>query len=217
MDFEAFKKSMFFLNPDNITDLELAFCEEQYQRFLQKEQDDEFFEPIETEEKTYIEYLLNFFEIPKITENQIIILIAPSFEPPSILTLDLMNTIFDYKTVDKSSWEVDNKLRKEDIHYHQAHVDTKIRNDLYEIFQFAILNAQTPKSGMFTLDGTMYCLITEINGERTMVSKNITEENTITGKITNMIEDITQSIISVMSISTSEKVLRRIDELLKTI
>jgi uncharacterized protein YllA (UPF0747 family) len=78
---EDFRKG-YFHNIENLTEEEELFCKEHNQRCVIKGDDDNYFEP--SHENSFVSHILNsVFDFPSTHENKIVILVVPSFEPPS--------------------------------------------------------------------------------------------------------------------------------------
>jgi hypothetical protein len=83
---------------------------------------------------------------------------------------------------------------EEKLKTYASNMDKKVGECLWQLINKTIIKARPPKSNFFTLDGTIYTLIQMIDGKVVKVSKNLTNENSKTGKITTLIDTLDNGI-----------------------
>jgi hypothetical protein len=196
ISFEDFRKGYFY-STENLTEKEENYCKEHYQRYVLKQEDDNYFEP--SEEDSFVSYMLNsIFDFPNISKNQMVILIVPSFEPPTILIIEKENQEFNIRCeyFKETSIDDDNLLilNNKDLQLEKTFVEQHIGDRLLSLFNTTMNLAKTPQSGFFTLDGVMYYLIKMKNEKKIIVSKNITDINTKSGQIISLIDKIAETV-----------------------
>jgi hypothetical protein len=223
-NFEEFKKNMHFGKTSKLSENELEFCKKQYQSYLLKIEDDNYFEPLaKKNEKKYIEMWLTKFESSLIKETEVVILIMPSFEHPSLLKIEQNNGVYNlnYRYLENDFLQENysnQELIKNSVKSYHNDIEQKLITNLWAILCDTIDKAQEPKSNTFTLDGVMFYIIKNLNGNIQIVSKNLTDITTKTGKITNLIEDLSISILNntfTISLNNLQKKVEEISILCK--
>jgi hypothetical protein len=181
---EDFRKGYFY-STENLTEEEESYCKEHYQRHVLKQEDDNYFEP--SEEDSFVSYMLNsFFNFSNINENQMVVLIVPSFEPPTILIMEKEDQVFNIRCeyFKETSIDDDNLLilNNKYIQHEKTVVEQQIGDRLLSLFNTTINLAKAPQSGLFALDGIMYYLIKMKNEEKliVLVTSEISEINILT-------------------------------------
>jgi hypothetical protein len=222
MAFENFEefKNMYFRYVSKISEEELEYCRKEYKRLSLKLEDDNYFEPLKDDNilKKYVDKWLSLFESSIIKETEIVVLMMPSFEHPSLLKIEenkgVYNLYFKYLGNDFVQENYGNQeLMRNSLKLYQNQVEQKLTTDLWALFSDTIKTAQEPKSNTYTLDGVMFYIIKNLNGNIQVVSKNLTEITTKTGKITNLIEELTASILNyTFTISVSD-LQKKIDQI----
>jgi hypothetical protein len=214
LSLEEFKKHFLGnLNQSEINETMMQDCREQYNNIVAKKEDDNYFEPLDESHRSqlkilnqYDEYLNQVFRHSEIEENEIAILIRPSFEAESFIRIYKNND--DYSIIclvpESSIWlYLIQKSDKEELDFkkYQFNIDNGLGNGLFMLFDKTLSEARLPKSKFATLDGVEYLLLKNIESKIYSVRKNLTNENSKTGKITSLIDELleaikTQSIIS---------------------
>lgn len=196
MTFEEFKKDFEIFHKLN-TPYMVALCEKQYRTHLLMLEDEEHFQPRDTDEDDddkYIGQLYGLLQFKMVSADQYNFLSAPSFEPESVLAIERQPTEYklSFTTLDKSYWTAlydgdENKVEKISS---AASLDTAMGDKLFMLFKKVITSAQPKKAMMHTLDGTVYRLAGIINDELTVVQKHSPNESSRSGKVIKLMEQL---------------------------
>lgn len=205
MDIESFEefKSHFLSGVEKISEKAMEACKKAYQRYLLMIEDDNYFEPLMDNDihRKYVDKWLPRFDSSLVKETEIVILIMPSFEHPSLLKIEenegVYNLYYRYLEKDYLPENYGNQeLMKSSLRLKHINLASESTTKLWVIFNDTINKAQKPKSMTYTLDGVMFFIIRNINNDIQIVSKNLTDITTKTGKITNFLEELTTSILN---------------------
>lgn len=208
MTFEEFKKEFEIWRKIETPEI-LDICNKQYQQHLMIQQDNNYFEPVIEETRTdsigiYYNKLNNILGIDNLSENQIHILIRPSFTPESLLTIEYSEeTFFVYlKVLSTNYWLY---IYSEAISLNIEMTKTKVKIDkelgteLFNLLNNIISEAREPNVQMFTLDGTEYQLHKITKSKRQIVKKVYSEENSKSGQVINILNMLVDNINSIDS------------------
>lgn len=197
MDFEEFKRDFERFKIIE-TEKELDICKNQYEAYIKYLQCDNYFDPhIDSNNdfsNNYEKALFKIFDVLNIVENEIILLIIPSFEGEKklsiqsiedkyTLTLKVLEVSFWLQLFDKKdSYNLEMKI-------FTANIDKKLGDKLFQMLRTAISEAKVEEKTYMSLDGIGYTLTQKVKGELISVKKANPRESSKTSKIINILED----------------------------
>lgn len=201
--FEEFRKQFeMFAKIDSPE--KLAICESQYKMHVFRINALEDFEPFEYHSgddmvAKYEKNLITILPFDKISENQLSLLIKPSFDPESLLVIDKLenNYTLTYTTLATNYWYLFYE-NSEIIDVGKKTVAAELRKDigdkLYALIDKAISEARKPINGGFVLDGVVYVFSRMLNGKQVSIFKHSPDENSRTGRIINLMQYLIDNI-----------------------
>jgi hypothetical protein len=201
--FEEYKKQFeIFCKIDSPE--KLAICESQYKSHLLFIQAQKHFEPFEYKSgddvlSTYEKNLFSLLPFDKIIENQLSLLIRPSFEPESLLIIDKKQDRYflTYTTLVTNYWHLLYKnagITDVEKRVVNAELKNGIGDKLYALIDTAILEARKPVGGGFVLDGVVYTFSRILNDKQISVFKHSPDEDSKTGRIINVMQYLIDNI-----------------------
>lgn len=210
MNFENFKRHFEQFKKIE-TKRELDICKNQYEKYVKQLESDNYFEPHKVL-NDYEKALFKIFDIQDITENAIKILIMPSFEPKKMLSIQ--STKYEYalifKVLEANYWE--KIYNKEDSYQFEmksyaANIDRTLGDKLFQVLRTAISEAKIEEKTYAALDGVVYILTQVIEGELISVKKHSPDETSRTGRIINLLENLSHLI----AIENNEEILLKLE------
>lgn len=222
--FDEFKKhyGAFIKNHTPETD---AICEAQYKLYLIREENSRFFEPLEISSENdslnrytrNLHQLIGFGEVP---DNQLYILITPSFEPESLMVLEQAGEKYKLVTtvLKENYWQIfyeNNSITDIDKITTYAELKAVMGDKLVTLLSRTIEEARKAKPGWAVLDGTVYTLAKRITDETKRVFKHSPDPDSPSGKIVSIIEKLFEH-RDTMSEDTLTLIEGLIDDVLST-
>ena len=182
----------------------LAICERQYQRHLSHMEDENYFEPLEDHSedsitRKYKQNLSDIFHLDKIKDNQFYFLIVPSFEPENLLIIEKQQGRYclTHIRLIKSYWLIfyaDNKVANVESITSSSELKVDIGDSIFKLLNKTVIEARKPSTQVFVLDGTVYRLSSILNGAQKIVSKHSPDENSRSGKVIAIMEQLIENI-----------------------
>jgi hypothetical protein len=196
MNFDDYKKKFeVFAKID--TPEKLAICEQQYQQYLLRIDDEKYFEPIDEDFDN--RKLSAIFNSRQVTETQISFFKTPSFEPDSLLVIKHNGDkfILEYSVFDNTESEISsgNSIPASTTKTtYTANLRTETGTKLFNLLHKTILEARAPRAGRIVLDGVGYYLSCKVDEQFMAVCKTSPSEISKPGKVVEVLELLTHNI-----------------------
>jgi len=224
MTFEEYKKKFEVFSRIDSPE-KLAICESQYRMHLLHVEAQHHFEPFEFysgKDRQFLKYenelqaLLPFYDI---TENQLSLLIRPSFESESLLIIEKLPDKYrlTYTALNKNYWGhlykggtvtgVGNTTLTGDFAKHTG-------DNLFSLLDSVIAKAKKPDRGGFVLDGVVFILCRILEGKKNTVFKHSPLEGSKTAQILDMLHYLINNITGLNDTVIAE-LDRQINEYMK--
>jgi hypothetical protein len=178
----------------------LAICESQYKMHVLRIKALEHFEPFEYHSggdmvDRYEKNIINILPFDKISENQLSLLIKPSFDPESLLVIDKMENNYEltYTTLATNYWYLfyeNSSITDVGKKAVTAELRKDIGDKLYDLIDKAISEARKPVGGGAVLDGAVYVFSRILNGNQVSIFKHSPVEDSKTGRIINVMQHL---------------------------
>jgi hypothetical protein len=203
MTFDNFKKHFEAFSKIDTSE-KLAICESQYQQYLLRTEDAEFFEPAQNDNSNdrvsdYRRSLKQFLAIDSSENNTFFFLVQSSFSPEYLITLKHKEGKYlgILCKLEENYWDrfyAGNKapgIKK--------HITTSILTEETGVAIFALLNkamitARVPMAKYMVLDGVGYSLSKSINNKLETVTKHFPDGNSTSGKTVTIMENLVRII-----------------------
>ncbi len=203
MTFEEYKRHFEMFGKIDTAE-KISVCEQQYQRYLLHMENENYFEPVEDHEDSsivgrYKQNLCNIFQVDKIKEDQIYLLITPSFEPESLLIIERQKHSYNlvYTKLMESYWTTfytDNKVADVGRITSSCELKKDIGDSIFKLLTKTIGEARKPEGKKMVLDGTMYRVSAILNGMQKVVSQHSPDESSRSGKVIAILEQLIEII-----------------------
>jgi len=202
----------------------LAICEQKYQQHLLHIADQDYFEPVEDKpiNDLHSKYLAATENILTNSPNetcQYAYIVRPSFEPEYSLCLSLLNDQFSltYTILEKNYWAISNGPHNLNKSIRRCcstiELNKNIGNKLILLSDRAIMMARKRQSNMIILDGILFTICRYNTSETTRVSRHSPSQESVSGKIIEIMEQLIQ--FAENSDMDSTSIEKEIDSLLK--
>jgi hypothetical protein len=218
MTFEDFKKDFEKFSKVDTAEKYIV-CENLYQKHLLYIEDANYFEPIDNDlgddiSNQYEQNLNRIFNFDFIVENQIYVLVKPSFHPEHLLVLEKLQNKFvlTLTTLTKSYWSAfyaDNKIQDMGKNVLTSELNNLIGDKLFKLLDKVFIEARQPIAGGFVLDGVVYGMSKLSNGEQKRISKHSPSITSKSGKVIEIIQlliDNIQKLDNVVQMNIETKI-----------
>ena len=184
----------------------LAICESQYKSHLLRIEAQKHFEPFEYKLgddilSIYEKNLISLLPFDKISDNQLSLLIQPSFEPESLLVIDKKQDryLLTYTTLVTNYWYVfygNNSITDVEKKTLTAELRKDLGDKIYALIDAAILEARKPVGGGHVMDGVVYVFSRILDGKQISVFKHSPSEGSKTANIIDLMQYLVDNLMN---------------------
>ncbi|MEI6950785.1 hypothetical protein V9K67_26620 [Paraflavisolibacter sp. H34] len=222
MTFEDYKKKVGIFGKIDTAE-KLDFLKRQYENELLRAEDQNYFEPYESNSGDglnclYEQNLNQIFSLGNIEENQFYFLVKPSFEPEYLLVLTrrLHDYLLTCTKLTENYWSVfyaDKTITTIDSTSFKLVLVKSIGDKLFYVLDKVMTSARSPKSKFFTLDGVVYVISKVSDGKVRSVFKHSPDEDSKSGELISIMEQLSDNIHALNAIILKD-IEVKIDELI---
>lgn len=198
LSFDDFKKQQEVFGPIT-TPKKLAFCKQQYERYVLNYDNNKHFEPYQynTRDEQLLQYEQNLHTLlpfDTINDQQLALLVRPSFTPESLLIIDRQEDHYTltYTILNSNYWSAFYNNNTTGIHQttQTATLPNTIGDHLFAIIDTAMTAARIPVKVFHTMDGVTYIFSRLINNQLVSVFKHSPNEGSQTANIISVFEHL---------------------------